>query len=1068
MIKIVAWVAGGFVLLTLGLALYVGFVVDPNAYKPEIAVLVEKQIGRKLSIDGELELTFFPWLGVRSENIALSNPPGFDDSNMLTVAQVEVRARLMPLFSKQFEADTIVLRDPVVHLIVDADGATNWRDLAGPPGGDATAEQPTDPGAAMAALAVQGVDLKGGKLIWEDRQSGTGLVIENIDLDVGEVLSQQPVDLSLGLSLGSEDLDQPIALNIRSQVTLNLVDSTLTLSQAEVQSGYGSEARLEALLGTFVYKFDESVASVQDVSVEGQYSGSEAGQTVGFELRTNLNADIQNGKVQASNTTLNIGYGEAGRAALEFETLDYDLEQGVLRSDTLSLTGNYTDAALEKPLTTELHARLAADLAGRTIELNEGLASATYGPDAGAEARFGSLRYDLAGAGVEFRGLDLTGAYADASVPQPLSFRLQADAVGLVEKLARLTAPKVHVEYGSLGNADIGVETVEYRFDSATLAADRARLTGTYAGPELAQPLVVDMVGDVNMDTGSMVAQLGRVTGTANYGTLGNANIAVESLEYLLQDAMLEVAGANVEGKYTDPELEHSVDVTFEGNLKVEVGQLIVELADARGSAEYGPIGKAGFRTGFLKFDQGRNLVDARILELEGSYEAHEIRGAFSELTADIAAQKLIAPGFDLQVDGVPVRGNLEVSHFLGDAIYIGDIQTGEFNPATVLERLGAGLSTRDPGVLASAALSMKFNGSLGNVRLDDVEVRLDETSLKGFVEVEKFSPPAYRFNLDVDKIDVDRYAPEGGDEHGEAGAAMVVLPVGLFRGLEANGKLSIGSLRASGVNATDIDISVESSEHELTVKPISAALYGGTLEGDMHFTEKEGVARLQIKQTMDQVQVGDLLADTGVSDRISGKGQLDLNIVAIEAGGEPRTKGEARFHFFDGAIKGLDLRRIYLQARRIYNERKGREEEVETDDSEEFRFTELKGTLDFDERTARNDDLDIKSPLFRINGRGQADLSANRLDYLLLATVVESAKGQGGEALAELRGITLPIRISGGLNAPVYSLDVATILKLALQRRVEKEVEEKLQEKLGDELQEKLGDELQKLFKLD
>jgi AsmA protein len=295
----------------------------------------------------------------------------------------------------------------------------------------------------------------------------------------------------------------------------------------------------------------------------------------------------------------------------------------------------------------------------------------------------------------------------------------------------------------------------------------------------------------------------------------------------------------------------------------------------------------------------------------------------------------------------------------------------------------------------------------------------------------------------------------------------MVVLPVGLFRGVGANGQLRIGSLRASGVSATDIDIGVESSDQGMTVKPLNAALYGGALEGEMRFTENDGVARLEIKQSMDRVQVGSLLADTGVTDRISGTGRLDLDIVATETAGEPRTRGMARFHFFDGAIKGFDLRKIYLQARRIYNDRKGREEEVGTDDQEEFRFTEMKGTLDFDEKLASNDDLEVKSPLFRINGRGQADLSANRLDYLLLATVVESSKGQGGEELAELKGVTLPIRISGSLDAPSYTLDVAEILKLALRRRVEKEVEKKVQEKLGDELQQKLGDELQKLLKI-
>jgi|GEM_PF-5192042 len=958
-LKVLAWFIGGLALLAIGLAIFITLVVDPNEYKPQIASIVEQQVGRKLSIEGDLELTFFPWLGVRTENVALSNPPGFDDESMLTIAQVEIRARLMPLLRKQFEADTIVLRDPSVHLIVDSEGTTNWQDLVKPAEGDATVKEPSDPAAAMAALAVQGIDLKGGKLIWDDRQSGSRFAVENIDLDVGEVLSQKPVDLALVLSFDSDELEQPVDLKLDSQITLALEDGTLTLSQARMESGYGA---------------------------------------LSAGMETDLTADIENGQVEVGKTAVRFVYGDAGKMTGGFESMNYDLNQASVRTDTLSLSGSYVDQALGQPVTAEVLTRFAADLAGQTIELDDARVSANYGSAASADARFETLRYDLARSSAEINRLDLAGSYSDDRIPQPLSVKMQGDAaVNLVEQLARLIGSQVHLEYGSLGSADIGFDDMLYRFENSTLDVTEADLTGNYAGPEIEQPLALKMKGGVKWD----------------------------------------------------------------------IGRMIAELADMNGTAEYGTVGRTDFAAGFVTYDQGRNLIDAKAVELEGKYEQHDFRGAFSELAADIVGQSLNAPGFDLLVDGVPAKGNLKVSNFLGDAVYSGSVQASDFSPADLIGRLGAEFKTSDPKALRSAALSTNFKGSLNNIRLDELSARLDETQLKGFVEVENFARPAYRFDIDVDGIDVDRYAPVDEGRASEAGAAIVVLPVGLFRGVGANGQLRIGSLRASGVSATDIDIGVESSEEGMTVKPLNAALYGGELEGEMRFTEKDGVARLEIKQSMDRVQVGSLLADTGVTDRISGTGRLDLDVVATEAEGEPRTRGLARFHFFDGAIKGFDLRKIYLQAKRIYNDRKGREEEVETDDREEFRFTEMTGTLEFDEKLASNDDLEVKSPLFRINGRGQADLSANRLDYLLLATVVESTKGQGGEELSELKGVTLPIRISGSLDAPSYTLDVAEILKLALRRRVEKEVEKKVQEKLGDELQEKLGDELQKLLKI-
>jgi AsmA protein len=724
LIKILAWLVGGLALLAVGLAILITLVVDPNSYKPEIAALVEKQTGRRLSIQGDLELTFFPRLGVRAQGVALSNPPGFGDSDMLTVAQVEVRASLMPLLSRRFEADTIVVKEPAVHLIVESDGTTNWQDLTQP--SEPEAREPR-PAGAMAALAIQGIDLEKGRLIWEDRQAGARYVVDNIELDVGEVLSQRPAALSLGLTVDSEALEQQVDLKVESQITLDLDSETLVLSDARLTSGYG--------------------------------------------------------------------------------------------------------------------------------------------PVVSAQARIGSVRYEL--------------------------------------------------------------------------------------------------------------------------------------------NAMrIEVSQADVDIRYTGPQIDGTV-------------------------------------TSVLKTD----------------------------VTADIGAQKIAAPGFYVEVDGLPLEGDVELSNFLGDAVYRGSVRSEDFRPADLLRKLDVDYRPTDPEALGSAALSVNFEGTTDSVRLQDLKIRLDETNVDGFVDVESFDPPGYRFEINIDEIDVDRYAPADDGAASEAGAAMVVLPVGLLRGLTANGRARIGSARASGIRATDVEIGVASSDQGLSVKPISAALYGGTLQGEMRFIEKEGAARLRIEQVMNQVQMSGLLTDAGVTDRVSGKGRLELDVVALELNGEPKTKGIARFHFFDGAIKGLNLRKLYLQARRIYNERKGREEAVEMDDRDEFSFTELKGTLEFDERTARNDDLDVKSPLFRINGRGQADLAANRLDYLLLANVVESAKGQGGEELTELKGVTIPIRIRGPLDAPVYALDVEAILKLALKQQVEKEVEkklgEKLDEKLGEDMKEQLGDQLQKLFKV-
>ena len=50
---------------------------DPNDYKPQITELVKEQTGRDLKIPGEIELSVFPWLGIKLGKVELSNAKGF-------------------------------------------------------------------------------------------------------------------------------------------------------------------------------------------------------------------------------------------------------------------------------------------------------------------------------------------------------------------------------------------------------------------------------------------------------------------------------------------------------------------------------------------------------------------------------------------------------------------------------------------------------------------------------------------------------------------------------------------------------------------------------------------------------------------------------------------------------------------------------------------------------------------------------------------------------------------------------------------------------------------------------
>ena len=94
----------------------------------------------------------------------------------------------------------------------------------------------------------------------------------------------------------------------------------------------------------------------------------------------------------------------------------------------------------------------------------------------------------------------------------------------------------------------------------------------------------------------------------------------------------------------------------------------------------------------------------------------------------------------------------------------------------------------------------------------------------------------------------------------------------------------------------------------------------------------------------------------------------------------------------------------------------------------------------------AQSDDLDVKSPFLRIGGAGRLDIGRGRVDYTARVTVIDSAAGQGGAGLDALRGVTVPVALSGPLDAIDWQIQWSAVAVAAVQNKIR----DKLTEMLG------------------
>ncbi|MBI1891921.1 MAG: AsmA family protein [Burkholderiales bacterium] len=352
---------------------------------------------------------------------------------------------------------------------------------------------------------------------------------------------------------------------------------------------------------------------------------------------------------------------------------------------------------------------------------------------------------------------------------------------------------------------------------------------------------------------------------------------------------------------------------------------------------------------------------------------------------------------------------------------------------------------------------------------------KLDESAFDAKLGINKFSPAAYRFDIGIDRIDADRYRDKANNPKQDEQTETKPIDLSAWRDVQAEGELRIGALKFNNIKLTDLQAAIRSGGGKLTLDPLSAHLYGGSASGAVSATTT-AAPRITLRQNLAGIQVGQLLQDAIGKHPIEGRGNISLD-VAASGGGFVQIKksldGTARLELRDGAVYGVNVAQAIRNAKaRIGQLRGGEAPQAGTSSTaEKTDFSEMSGSFRIRHGVAHNDDLIVKSPLLRVGGSGDIDLGNERLDYLARATVVSTLQGQGGPELQALKGLTVPVRLSGPFNAISWHIDfqglVSEVAKQKLQEKKE-EVRSQAQKSLDeqkDKVRDQLKDQLKGLF---
>jgi AsmA protein len=216
------------------------FIINPNDYKSEIAAAVKDKTGRELTLDGELKLSLFPWIGVSTGKMTLGNAPDFQDKPFATIEEGNVKVLLLPLLSKKVEISRIVLKGMVLNLAKNQQGLANWTGLTGSadiqsatPAGGHQQHEPSTPTDALASFTLGGITIDNAQINWDDQQAGRHIEITGLNLNTDKFMFDEPMGIAVSLTASDSKVIQTIKLN--TELSVNEKLDAVTLRHSDIQ-----------------------------------------------------------------------------------------------------------------------------------------------------------------------------------------------------------------------------------------------------------------------------------------------------------------------------------------------------------------------------------------------------------------------------------------------------------------------------------------------------------------------------------------------------------------------------------------------------------------------------------------------------------------------------------------------------------------------------------------------------------------------------------------------------------------------------------------------------------------
>jgi len=346
---------GGVVTIFAVALTYIALTFDPNTYKPQIIQAVKDSKQRTLKLDGDIKLFFFPSIGARIGQVALSEFKS--EQEFASIGEARVSLAFLPLLSKQVVVDEVLLSGVKAQVIKHKDGTTNLDDLLSK---SAEAEQPKQASAPI-KFDIASVRIDDAEFSYLDEKTGAQYRVKGLKLHSGRIANGVPSNIDFAAHIQANQPKVDIATQLKTTLTFDLEKDIYQLQGLDVQVN-GAVLDITDLAVKLALDADANLEAESYSAKKFVFTASGMKAQERFEARLDVPAlsmvknDIAVEGI-ALNTQMDAAFGKVV-AALSLPSMKGDTEKFKLNDLTLNVELTQPEQALKLKLSTPIAANL--------------------------------------------------------------------------------------------------------------------------------------------------------------------------------------------------------------------------------------------------------------------------------------------------------------------------------------------------------------------------------------------------------------------------------------------------------------------------------------------------------------------------------------------------------------------------------------------------------------------------------------------------------------------------------------------------------------------------------------